>query len=463
MEDVSPPITYTLVEVLAEETVSTELSEQELHTEESVTTTNSTELSDMDTHVEPVIEPSSLPELKNNTMTNPLEGVIAFDGTDPKSESDTNIFAESSEGNEDIVSGAVADDAIGGTEDVANDAVGSENVLGVDSVNKSESALDAFTPAAALEMICEDLRELNGDDSSDIDSIVVLPSESSKEHSSLDVIPDPSEDAELIAYVGIGDNSKNTDPKIIFIVPYRDRAEHMKRFKEQMIKNMTSVSSSHEIFFIHQTDNRPFNRGAMKNIGFLMVKSKYPLTYKHMTLVFNDVDTFPLDPGTITPTNYETIEGRVKHFYGYTFALGGIVAINAFDFERIHGFPNYWSWGFEDNLLLSRAIQSKLFIDRSVFYYAGDARISQLNNSFYRTVNVAEFRRYAERKPDGFLTLSDVQYSIEQETNFVHVTSFNTEHEPRPELDTLFDTRSGNQPFRGGYSSRRRSSMGLVF
>jgi hypothetical protein len=78
----------------------------------------------------------------------------------------------------------------------------------------------------------------------------------------------------------------------------------------------------YEIYFIQQCDKMPFNRGAMKNIGFIFVKEKYPDCYREITLCFNDVDTFPQEKYLIS--DYTTVRGVVKHFYGYTFALGGL-------------------------------------------------------------------------------------------------------------------------------------------
>ena len=82
-------------------------------------------------------------------------------------------------------------------------------------------------------------------------------------------------------------------------------------------------TEKYRIYFVHQCDNRPFNRGAMKNIGFLAIRNMYPNEYKNITLVFHDVDNLPYTKGIL---NYDTRPGAVKHFFGYSFSLGGIVS-----------------------------------------------------------------------------------------------------------------------------------------
>ncbi len=66
--------------------------------------------------------------------------------------------------------------------------------------------------------------------------------------------------------------NKSTAPKIVFIVPYRDREHHLKFFSVYMKHVMSDYDpSTYEIYIVHQKDGRPFNRGGMKNIGFLAV------------------------------------------------------------------------------------------------------------------------------------------------------------------------------------------------
>ena len=140
---------------------------------------------------------------------------------------------------------------------------------------------------------------------------------------------------------------ESTIPKIVFIIPYRDREQQLHFFRRQMKHVLEDMDEKdYEIYFIHQADKRSFNCGAMKNIGFLYVRNKYPHHYKSITLVFNDVDTMPFSKNFL---QYQTKPGVVKHFYGFTFTLCGIVSITGGDFERVNGFPNFWEWGYEDN------------------------------------------------------------------------------------------------------------------
>ena len=247
-------------------------------------------------------------------------------------------------------------------------------------------------------------------------------------------------------------------PKTIFIVPYRNREHHQIYFKSQMEK-ILSGQQDYKIYYIHQCDTRPFNRGAMKNIGFLMVKDKYPKSYKNITLVFNDVDTTPSAIGIIP--EYATKPRIVKHFYGYTFALGGIISITAGDFESINGFPNYWAWGYEDNMLNQRVVVSGLTLDRSVFYPINDNRITQFKTGPERVVNRGEFQRFMSRVKEGITCIQNIKYNINEETGFVNVSQFDTGIECRHDLNSSFMAVDTNVPFHVGRSGSRRCTMNL--
>jgi hypothetical protein len=221
-------------------------------------------------------------------------------------------------------------------------------------------------------------------------------------------------------------------PKIVFIVPYRDRSNNLNVFRVMMTHLLEDYDpSSYEIFFAHQDDVRPFNRGGIKNVGFMAVRDKYPNAYRDITFVFNDVDTVPSVKGLI---NYETTRGVIKHFYGVQFALGGIFSITGHDFELINGFPCYWSWGYEDNVLNNRALSKGLTIDRSTLFRIGDTAILQTVDSYVKAIN----RRHKEMMrnddgSDGISSITDVQYKFDDTStsligSFIHITSFHPIH-----------------------------------
>jgi hypothetical protein len=161
-------------------------------------------------------------------------------------------------------------------------------------------------------------------------------------------------------------STKNRVPKRIFIVPYRNRIQHKFFFLRQM-EFLLGSDNDYEIYFSHPCDIRAFNRGATRNIGFLAVKKKYPNDYQNMSFIFHDIDTLPFHK----LFDYETVDGVVKHYYGYTYALGGIVVMKGKDFEKINGYPCYWGWGMEDNTLQKRCLRFGLKIDRSNFFKIG--------------------------------------------------------------------------------------------
>ncbi len=195
---------------------------------------------------------------------------------------------------------------------------------------------------------------------------------------------------------------------LIFIIPYRNR-EHQKHFFDYYMKYLLEDMdpSTYEIVFAHQNNNLPFNRGALKNIGFLYAKEKYP-HYKDIVFVFNDIDTLPYKKGLL---DYSLQKNEVKHYYGFKFCLGGIVAIRGEDFERLDGFPSFWYWGWEDTLLYERAIAAKLTINRNQYYDYGDSSILHLLDGVYKDISL-KTRDLYNRGPilDGLSTLRNVVY-----------------------------------------------------
>ena len=217
-------------------------------------------------------------------------------------------------------------------------------------------------------------------------------------------------------------------PKIVFIVPYRDRAEHKVFFGVYMKHILEDIpKTDYEIYYVEQKDRLPFNRGAMKNIGFLAIKYKYPDHYKDISFVFNDIDTVPYSKNVI---QYETTQGVVKHFYGFKFALGGIFSIKGGDYEITNGFPNFWSWGGEDNYMQKRVEQARLLIDRTCFFEILDKNILQLCDGIKRLICRKEAATVVNMTTmDGLITIRNLNYEFKDE--YINVYHFETTRDPR--------------------------------
>jgi len=242
--------------------------------------------------------------------------------------------------------------------------------------------------------------------------------------------------------------------KLVFVVPYRNRHQH----KFFFLKHMNFLLEDYPrdsfcILFVHQADARHFNRGAMKNIGFLVAKRLFPNTYKEITFVFHDIDTLPFHK----LFKYETSPSVVKHFYGFETALGGIFAIRGADFEKANGFPNFWSWGMEDACMQHRCLANKMSIDRSTFYSIGSPDILQFFDGVNRLINKRDLRKAGvDNFRDGVATIYRLNYTegassnpidnkyvfdTTMDTKFINVTSFITLTVPTKDQYYEYDIR----------------------
>ena len=218
-------------------------------------------------------------------------------------------------------------------------------------------------------------------------------------------------------------------PNFIFIIPYRNRIQHKYFFDTYIKKVLEDISSNeYEIYYSEQCDNLSFNRGAMKNIGFLAMKNKYPEHYKNITFVFNDVDCMPYKKNIIT---YPTKINTIKHFYGFEHVLGGIVSVTGYDFEKMNGFPNFWTWGYEDNLLYDRALEKKINVDRNIFFKMNDSNILHFYHGNTRNHDIKLKPRNIYYKNNGITSIYNIDYKIENE--MIKINSFKIYNDRKPQ------------------------------
>jgi len=268
-------------------------------------------------------------------------------------------------------------------------------------------------------------------------------------------------------------------PKTIFIIPYRDRLEQKELFEKRMKEYLVDLNK-HEsnnigpflFIYAHQNDKRPFNRGAMKNIGFLIMKNIYANYYKDITFVFHDIDSFPSKNGILP---YKTDVGVVTHYYGFTFTLGGIFAIKGGDFEKTTGFPNFWGWGLEDNAMYDRSINIGLKVDRSIFYDTASDMIERPFDGNTKLVSKRDSVVYKYETPDSFKDIKNIKYELVEDINnknksngqniyMLNITNFVCAMNPDEQDFYIYDIKSsrGKIKIPRGYS-RKNWSLNNLF
>ena len=150
--------------------------------------------------------------------------------------------------------------------------------------------------------------------------------------------------------------------KLGIIVPYRDRPQQLKRFIKHMDEYLTDLD--YQIFIIEQSDDKPFNRGKLLNVGY-----KFACDNRCDYFVFHDVDMLPEDVDySYSDKPLHLATHLQEHDYETTFFdyFGGVTMFTKEDFELINGFSNeYWGWGFEDDDLLIRCLDSNLELDKN--------------------------------------------------------------------------------------------------
>jgi len=159
--------------------------------------------------------------------------------------------------------------------------------------------------------------------------------------------------------------------KLGIIVPYRKRPGHLRKFRESIESYLKE--QDYELIVVEQSDDLPFNRGKLLNIGF-----KYAIRKQCDYVVFHDVDMLPVD------VDYSYSDVPIHLANGFTNSdreifdtyFGGVTLFPVDLFKKVNGYSNeYWGWGFEDDDLLMRLTEQHIFTDTT--YY----EVPKLNTS----------------------------------------------------------------------------------
>ena len=142
---------------------------------------------------------------------------------------------------------------------------------------------------------------------------------------------------------------------IYFVIPYRDRAEHLARFKDAIEAH--AVGKYAPVFVIaEQEAGRPFNRGAMLNLGTERVLA----IDAGATVVLHDVDMLPgpdirYELGDYDFHHLASAASQFDYQQPYPDYFGGVVVTTPLDMVNVGGYPmEFWGWGGEDDALFAR-------------------------------------------------------------------------------------------------------------
>lgn len=149
------------------------------------------------------------------------------------------------------------------------------------------------------------------------------------------------------------------EKKLALIVPYRDRKAHLTQFIPHMQKFLSH--QFYQLFIIEQSEQKPFNRGMLLNIGFSLAEEQFDY------VCFHDVDMLPVKADysyAEFPTHLATHVEQFQFGMPYPTYFGGVTLFNIHDFKLINGYyNNYFGWGLEDDDLRLRCQLHGLKID----------------------------------------------------------------------------------------------------
>ena len=206
----------------------------------------------------------------------------------------------------------------------------------------------------------------------------------------------------------------NSKKKINIITIERNRPRGKKKFINVVPGFIKEQYPDYEIniIIVEQSKNKNFNRGKLRNIGFIESKKLNNPDY----VVFQDISVIPKKGYKYHLPNKK----EIIHNYGYSFCLGGLHVWNSSDFKIVNGYPNeYWHYGMEDVELLKRAERLGFRINRKENYdiRKKKSKIPIKEVEFFGSLHQDVHKRYAKYKQNPVETsindgLNNCNYTV---------------------------------------------------
>ncbi len=133
----------------------------------------------------------------------------------------------------------------------------------------------------------------------------------------------------------------------LIIVPYRDRAEHLKIFLSEVIPMFETYMASYHVIVVEQEEGKSFNSGKLINVGFA--------EYENCRFVMkHDIDTIPSE-NQVRKLYLNRAYDLHRIWAAHNAVCGGVCVFKQNTFKDVNGFPNdCWGWGIEDRAMYYR-------------------------------------------------------------------------------------------------------------
>ncbi|RZF43754.1 hypothetical protein LSTR_LSTR009177 [Laodelphax striatellus] len=212
--------------------------------------------------------------------------------------------------------------------------------------------------------------------------------------------------------------------RVALIIPYRDRAAHLRVFLKNMHPFLQRQQISYGIFIVEQAGDGPFNRAMLMNVGAVEAQKLGGAgpggAPPFDCYIFHDIDLLPEDDRNIyncpdQPRHMSVAIDVLQYRLPYADIFGGVSALSRRHLEQVNGFSNvYWGWGGEDDDMSTRLRTTGLHITR---YPARIARYTMLahrkqkaNPKRYEMLYMAKSRY----KSDGLNSLQYKRVALRQ-------------------------------------------------